>query len=59
MNYELVPCQIVDCDEAGKYSVSGNTGNTIQVCAVHALEIAELHDRRKKGDDDGHGNGND
>lgn len=47
MNFELVPCCIKDCDEAGKYSVSGG-GGTIQVCAAHALEIAKLNERAEK-----------
>jgi len=39
---ELMPCQIKDCINVGAYEVSSDT-NRIQVCATHALEIAELH----------------
>jgi hypothetical protein len=44
LNFDLVPCQIKDCEEAGRYKVTGNAGS-VYVCATHALEIAEMHDK--------------
>ncbi len=47
MNFNLIPCCIVDCDGTGQYQVSGNQG-TVRVCAIHALEMAELHKQAKE-----------
>ena len=47
MNYELVPCCIKNCIEAGKFGVTGNHG-TVHMCATHALEVMELSKKRGK-----------
>lgn len=47
MNFELVPCQIKDCEEAGRYTVSGD-GGSVMVCAKHALEMLEMAEQAKR-----------
>ena len=47
MNFELMPCHIKGCEDAGRYTVKGKEA-TIYVCAAHALEIAERHEQAKE-----------
>ena len=47
MNLELVPCFVMNCEEAGRYSVTGSRG-TIQLCDAHARAMIELREQAKK-----------